>query len=658
VAPSTKTSRPGRLLAVLAVLLIVMLAGVLRGDVIHPADWHNKFHVGLGLDLSSGTTVTLKAVPPKGNKVPSKGAMTQAISIMTNRVNNQGFSGAVVQQQGNQNITVSVPGQGAQKVVAIVGTTAQLRFRQVLLCSGVGVQCVPPSALVQPSSSPSAPVSGSASPSTSASPGSSASASAKASPSPNAGSPSSSAGAGQAVKATKLGAAAAAPRASGSASPAASGSAAASASASPSASSSAAASTSPLPSASTPTAAAVTGDQSKVNKATLALFNKLDCTDKNWQQKIYGSNSNRWDDPGAQIVACDGTGVKYVLANSPVVGQDLTTASAVLNSSSQWVVSFNLNGKGSSAFATLTSQMFSNYYSNGAETSVLDQFAIVLDGKVVSAPSIQGPITGGTGQITGGGSGFTQGGASQLANVLKYGALPLTFHTQDVSSVSPELGSAQLQAGLIAASIGLLLVVIYSFIYYRGLGLVSVSSLIIAASLSYLSVVLLSKYESFHLTLDGVAGLIVAIGITADSFVVYFERLRDEVREGRTLRTAVERGWTRARRTILVSDTVSFLAAALLYIIAIGDVKGFAFTLGLTTLVDVVVVFLFTKPMVTLLARTKFFGQGHKLSGLDPARLGARSPWRGSRRPPPRPATGAAASASSAQQARTTPKEA
>jgi preprotein translocase subunit SecD len=639
---------------VLAALLIVMLAGVLRGDVIHPADWHNKFHVGLGLDLSSGTTVTLKAVPPKGNKVPSKGAMTQAISIMTARVNNQGFSGAVVQQQGNQNITVSVPGQGAQKVVAIVGTTAQLRFRQVLLCSGVGVNCVPPSALVQPSSSPSVSASGSASPSTSASPGSSSSAGAKASPSPNAGSPSSSAGAGQAVKATKLGSAAAAPRAASSASPTASSSAAAS----PSASGSAAPSTSPLPSASTPASAAVTGDQSKVNPATLALFNKLNCADRNWQQKIYGNNSNRWDDPGDQIVACDGTGVKYVLANSPVVGQDLTTASAVLNSSSQWVVSFNLNGKGSSAFANLTSQMFSNYYSNGAETSVLDQFAIVLDGKVVSAPSIQGPITGGTGQITGGGNGFTQGGASQLANVLKYGALPLTFHTQDVSSVSPELGSAQLQAGLIAASIGLLLVVIYSFIYYRGLGLVSVSSLIIAAALSYLSVVLLSKYESFHLTLDGVAGLIVAIGITADSFVVYFERLRDEVREGRTLRTAVERGWTRARRTILVSDSVSFLAAALLYIIAIGDVKGFAFTLGLTTLVDVVVVFLFTKPMVTLLARTKFFGQGHKLSGLDPVRLGARSPWRGSRRPPPRPAPGAAASASSAQQARTTPKEA
>jgi preprotein translocase subunit SecD len=184
-----------------------------------------------------------------------------------------------------------------------------------------------------------------------------------------------------------------------------------------------------------------------------------------------------------------------------------------------------------------------------------------------------------------------------------------------------------------------------------------VSSLIIAALLSYMSVVLLSRFEGFNLTLDGIAGLIVAIGITADSFVVYFERLRDEVREGRSLRAAVERGWTRARRTILVSDTVSFLAAALLYIIAIGDVKGFAFTLGMTTLIDVVVVFLFTKPMVTLLARTKFYGQGHKLSGLDPGRLGARSPWRGARRPS-RPAAGGTASAAPAAPPRTPPKEA
>ncbi|HMH94650.1 MAG TPA: protein translocase subunit SecD [Streptosporangiaceae bacterium] len=393
----------------------------------------------------------------------------------------------------------------------------------------------------------------------------------------------------------------------------------------------------------------------------LALFAKVNCADKNWQQKAYGNNSAAWDDTGAQIVSCDNTGVKYVLATAPVTGQELTTANAALdNQTNQWIVQFALNGKGGRAFADLTTQMFDTYGGGGTPTSVLDQFAIVLDGSVVSAPDIQQPITGGQGQISGPSTNpFTQAQSTKLANVLKYGALPLTFHTQDVSSVSPELGSAQLHAGLVAALIGLLLVVIYSFLYYRGLGLVSVFSLAIAASLSYLAVVLLSKYQGFTLTLDGVAGLIVAIGITADSFVVYFERLRDEVREGRSLRAAVERGWTRARRTILVSDTVSFLAAALLYIIALGDVKGFAFTLGMTTLVDVVVVFLFTKPMVTLLARTKFYGQGHKLSGLDPARLGARSPWRGSRRPrPTRPATGGAASTASATPARTTPKEA
>jgi preprotein translocase subunit SecD len=642
--PTVKTSRPGRLLAVLAVLILVMLISILRGGIIHPGDWHNKFHVGLGLDLSSGTTVTLKAVPEKGHSTPSAGAMNQAISIMNNRVNGAGFNNAQVQQQGSQNITVSVPGQGAQKVVGIVGKTAQLRFRQVLLCSGVSTTCEPQALASGATATPSGSASPSPSTSASPSPSASAKASAKASASPTA-----SGGTGQAVGATRLGAA-------GAASP----------SPSASASSSAAASSSASPSPSAPASAPATGpstagDSSKVSKSVLALFNRVNCADKDWQQKAYGNNSAAWDDTGAQVVSCDNTGVKYVLATAPVTGQELTTASAALdNQTSQWIVQFSLNGKGGKSFANLTTQMFDTYSSNGSPTSVLDQFAIVLDGAVVSAPDIQQPITGGSGQISGPNTNpFTQTQATKLANVLKYGALPLTFHTQDVSSVSPELGSAQLHAGLVAAFIGLLLVVIYSFLYYRGLGLVSVFSLVIAALLSYLSVVLLSKYEGFTLTLDGVAGLIVAIGITADSFVVYFERLRDEVREGRSLRAAVERGWTRARRTILVSDTVSFLAAALLYIIALGDVKGFAFTLGMTTLIDVVVVFLFTKPMVTLLARTKFYGQGHKLSGLDPARLGARSPWRGSRPPrPARPAAGDAAGTASATSARTTPKEA
>ena len=254
----------------------------------------------------------------------------------------------------------------------------------------------------------------------------------------------------------------------------------------------------------------------------------------------------------------------------------------------------------------------------------------MLDGTPVSVAYIAQPINDGTGQITGS---FTESQANYLANVLSYGHLPLSFTNESTQSISAQLGSAQLHAGLAAGAVGLLLVVVYSFLYYRGLGIVSVSSLAIAAALALLSVILLSKYSGFTLNLAGVAGLIVAIGITADSFVVFFERLRDEVREGRSLRPAVERGWQRARRTILVSDTVSFLAALMLWYFSIDQVKGFAFTLGLTTIIDIVVVFLFTHPMVTILARTKFYGDGHPLSGLDPARLGARSPWRGSRAP-------------------------
>ncbi len=408
------------------------------------------------------------------------------------------------------------------------------------------------------------------------------------------------------------------------------------------------------------TVADAQGDPTKVSKPVQAQFDKLNCADPNWQKVIYNNQPSKWDDPGSQIVSCEnipGQGlVKYALDKSLVLGTMVTKASASLNpqSANAWQVNLNFNSEGAKKFSDLTSQMYTQYTSGGQPTSVLDQFAIVLDGKVVSAPTVNGLIPGGQAQITGT---FTQDQATQLANVLAYGALPLTFTKQSVESVSPQLGSSQLKAGLIAAGIGLLLVVLYSFLYYRGLAIVSVLSLMIAALLSYLSVVALSTYYGFSLSLSGVAGLIVAIGITADSFVVYFERLRDEVREGRSLRAAVERGWTRARRTILVSDTVSFLAAALLYYFAIGDVKGFAFTLGLTTVIDVVVVFLFTKPMVTLLARTRFFSSGHPMSGLDPVRLGARNPWRGGKRVPARTAAGGAAASATAT-GRTAQKEA
>jgi preprotein translocase subunit SecD len=391
-----------------------------------------------------------------------------------------------------------------------------------------------------------------------------------------------------------------------------------------------------------------------------ALFDKLNCADPSWQAKIYDNDPTRWDNVSSQIVSCEyvtGVGlVKYVLNKSTVVGTMVTTATATLSTTnSSWQVNIAFNGAGTTLFGNLTTSMFDNYGNNGNPTSPLDQLAVVLDGKIVSSPNVISPSTAGQTMITGS---FNEAQATLLANQLSYGHLPLTFKNNSTESISAELGSSQLHAGLIAAAIGLLLVVLYSFLYYRGLGLVSVSSLAIAATLSYLAVVLLSKYQGYSLSLAGVAGLIVAIGITADSFVVFFERLRDEVRDGRSLRAAVERGWQRARRTILVSDTVSFLAALMLWYFSIDDVKGFAFTLGLTTLIDIIVVFLFTKPMVTVLARTRFFGNGHRLSGLDPARLGARNPWRGAKRVPARPATSGAAGATARPQARTTPKEA
>jgi preprotein translocase subunit SecD len=257
-----------------------------------------------------------------------------------------------------------------------------------------------------------------------------------------------------------------------------------------------------------------------------------------------------------------------------------------------------------------------------ARTDPQNRFAIVLDGVTISAPSVSAAIPGGRAEISGN---FNQKSATQLADVLKYGALPLSFEVSQVSNVSATLGKDQLRAGMIAGIVGLALVVGYCFLYYRGLGIVVVTSLAVAAVITYEVMVLLGESVGFALNLAGIAGAIVAIGVTADSFVIYFERIRDEVREGRSLRTAVETGWRRARQTILIADAVSLLSALILFILAIGSVKGFAFTLGLTTLIDVLVVFMFTKPLLSLLARTRFFGGGHRLSGLDPGHLGVRS---------------------------------
>ena len=340
-----------------------------------------------------------------------------------------------------------------------------------------------------------------------------------------------------------------------------------------------------------------------------AQYAALDCTLP--QNRQGGSSGNE----AATIVSCDRGGFnKYILAPAEVLGRQVTQASALLDpqGASGWYVTLEFDGEGASKFGAMTTRLTSL-------PSPQNQAAIVLDGLVYSAPRINEPINTGNAQITGN---FTQLESQDLANVLKYGALPLTFDRGEVQQVSPSLGADQLRGGLIAGILGLGLVVIYSMLYYRGLGIVSVSSLAVAAIMSLLSFILLGELIDFTLTLAGIAGAIVAIGITADSFIVYFERVRDEIREGKSVKSAVETGWVRARRTIIAADVVSMLAAIMLYIFAVGGVRGFAFTLGLTTIIDLIVVFLFTKPLMTILAKLSFFSNGHPWSGFSTKSIG------------------------------------
>lgn len=335
-----------------------------------------------------------------------------------------------------------------------------------------------------------------------------------------------------------------------------------------------------------------------------ALYAALDCTIPENRQ---GTGSDVATDV---ILACSNDGgAKYILAGAEVLGRQVSKATAAVDTTTggNWFVSLTFNGEGTKAFGDQTARVVSL-------TAPQNQVAIVLDGLVVSAPRINEAIRGGSAQITGN---FTQVEAQDLANVLKYGSLPLAFDRGEVQQVSPTLGADQLSAGLLAGGLGLGLVLLYSVLYYRGLGLVTVGSLTVAAGMIYLLVLLLGEWIGFTLTLAGIAGIIVAIGITADSFIVYFERIRDELREGKSLRSAVETGWVRARRTIVVADSVSIIAAVLLYFLAVGGVRGFAFTLGLTTLVDLLVIFAFTKPMMTILSKWKFYASGHPLSGLS-----------------------------------------
>lgn len=325
-------------------------------------------------------------------------------------------------------------------------------------------------------------------------------------------------------------------------------------------------------------------------------------------------------DPAKPLVICSADGfTKYILGPVEVGGETIQDAVAGLvpgpqgTVTTEWGVFLTFDAPGTQAFRTVTERLI-------GLPGVRNQFAIVLDGKVISAPRTLAAITDGKPQISGS---FTQETAGILADQLKFGALPIGFEVQSAETITATLGLSQLQSGLLAGAIGLILVVVYSLVQYRTLGMVTVFSLTTAFVLSYFIITYLSNSQGYRLSLAGVAGLIVAIGITADSFIVFFERIRDELRDGRILDSAISAAWRRAFRTILASDAVGFLAAAVLFILAVGNVRGFAFTLGITTIVDLIIVALFTQPLMQLLGRTTFFGSGHPLSGLDPKALGA-----------------------------------
>ncbi len=362
-------------------------------------------------------------------------------------------------------------------------------------------------------------------------------------------------------------------------------------------------------------------DPSWVNADLLAAYNSFDCSALNDPSVATAPD----DKP---FLSCDpNTGEKFILGPVEVDGSSITNATSGLipgqngTSTNDWGVFITFDAKGTQEFADVTKRLY-GYPATNADGSPNPQnrFAMVLDGEVISAPTTNAVITDGRPQISGN---FTQQSAASLAGQLKSGSLPISFSLESSEAISATLGSASLISGLIAGLIGLFLVLIYSLFQYRMLGFVTIASLVLMGILTYLAVAILSWQNGYSLSLAGVAGLIVSIGFTADSFIVYFERIRDELRDGRTLPGAVEAGWRRALRTILSAKFINLLSAIVLYVLAIGSVRGFAFTLGLTTVIDVVVVLLFTHPVMQLVAQNRFFASGHPLSGLDPQALGA-----------------------------------
>ncbi|MGS0688459.1 protein translocase subunit SecD [Nakamurella sp. GG22] len=576
----------------------------------------------LGIDLQGGTRITLTARTQDGSD-PTRQQMQQARTIMESRVNGSGVAGAEIQIDGAKQLVITVP--GTQDLNSLT-RTAQMNIRPVVSDASGNPVISYPAGFVPPAASTSAaPSSGSGAsasettvpaigdtptPTASAVPGESATVApgsgSQAATTAPASSPAPGLRAPQAAVAAPSGSTAPStpasePAASTPAStPAAStpaGSAAATASGTGASGTAAAAPAWPAGSnPDLPTQPLGTDEAAVsawISAATTALPG-LSCADLEPYRGL--------DDPNKPLIACadDGTAI-YLLDKTLIAGTQIDTAtSGQSTQGAGWVVNMTFKSDGYGKWSTYTSE------------NVGKLTAMTLDGQVISAPRINGPITTPGTEISGS---FTQESAAGLANSLKFGALPLAFDRAETVSVSAQLGLEYLKAGLIAGGIGLLLVVIYCLLYYRLLGVITILSLVLSFGLVYAILVLLGRWINYSLDMAGVAGLIIAIGITADSFVIYFERIKDEVREGRTFRSAVPRGWQRAKRTILSADAVSFLSAAILYVLAVGEVKGFAFTLGLSTVLDLVVVFLVTHPLVHLAAGSPIFTSA-RWSGL------------------------------------------
>ncbi len=555
---ATKTSSPGRTLLIFFICVAGLFGLAALGDSWKPS---------LGLDLEGGTRITLTATNDKVD--PEK--LEQAAGIIESRVNGSGVVEAEVSTQGSRNIIVEIPGKNRKDLVDSVKRTAQLRFR---LVSGQAMSGLP--VTVTPSASPSASPTAKASPSATASPTATSSATATPKPRP----------------APAFAAAAETPTPTPTATP----------------------TTLPVPQA-TPTVTPQTTKGSSVDDPLKWIQNP----GSEWTSKfasftcpVKGEDAPPVaDNPDEPLIACTEDGAKLLLSKAVIEGTQLKSASyGTPPQGVGWVVQLALKGDAKGTFADVSREL----YGNGG------QFAMVLDGQVISYAGFNEPILDGNAQITGD---FTESEAKSLANSLKYGALPIKFDPDvTTETVGATLAGDQLSAGILAGVIGLLIVMLYCLLYYRGLGLVVIASLIVAGVITYGTVLVLSEAAGFTLTLPGIAGLIVAVGITADSFIVYFERIRDEMRDGKSMRVAVESGWVRARNTCLAADTVSLLAGVVLYIFAIGVVRGFAFALVISTIIDIVVFFWFTKPTVSLLARRPYFNNGGKYSGLSRDSLG------------------------------------